>query len=69
MRRRSLVKTRPGVGQLPAGDSLAGTQTLRLYLSNSTLARVPLDDNGEALLVLASGSASSVPVVGAIHGQ
>ena len=69
MRRRSLVKIPPGIGQLPAGDSLAGTQTLRLYLGDSTLARMPLDDNGEVPLLLSSGSASSVPVVGAIHGQ
>lgn len=67
-RRRSLVKLRANIGQLPAGDSLAGTQTLRAYRKAGTLIRIPLDDNGEARLLTAAGVTSSVPVVGAIHG-
>jgi hypothetical protein len=61
--RRPLVRRNGRVEQLPAGDTLAGVPAVRLRMSSGTIARVPLDINGELPVVMASGLLDAVPVI------
>lgn len=51
------------------GESMAGVPTVRVWLRDGALGRIPLDENGEVTLGLADGSKIAIPVCGVFNGR
>lgn len=66
---RPLVREKGRTRQWRVADALAGVPAVRVWLKDNTLVRVPLDENGELVIMLKAGTRTAVPVVGGVNGR